>query len=466
MPIRKGSGASFSHIHLGTQTFDRVYKGSQLVFQNSTPPTITAFSSTPSNIDLDTRATGNVSFAFAVNAQGGGSFARDSAKDFRLPSEIGSRLENGGAVSDGTTVWIVSSTRARAYNVSDRQRNTALDIDLSNVSYSGGSVGGGFLGGVYANNTLWFLNTATGAGRAFAYTASTRARLQSSDIFLGSRNFWRGGVSDGTTLWFFATDFDTDNIQAWTASTQARDTSKDFDDVTRNLTDGFSDGTTLWLLRSDLNTLRAYVASSQARDSGKDFNISTSQGAVSAGNTMWLLQNQWARAYTLPSPGLINTAQIYNERTGGKVGPEYRSGAGQALSQTVPNIPQPNQPTTYRVLVRNTGGSAHRDTQIDVTKNPTIANLIRTNFISRTGFSTFTFSMTVTGLPRPTLSYVFSGGSTGTIASSHFVQGANPYTWEIRNWSITFPDASSQRLTVTGTNSSGSVTATLANITA
>ena len=135
---------------------------------------------------------------------------------------------------------------------------------------------------------------------------------------------------------------------------------------------------------------------------------------------------------------------------------------------TIPNIPQPNKPPSYRVFVHNnTGGYSHRDTSVNVTKNPTITNLRRTNVVTRAGFSTYTFAFTVTGLPRPAVTFDFSNfaeSSGNRVATTHFIQGSNPYTWNVSGWSVTFPNSDARSLTLTATNGSGSVTASLANI--
>ena len=146
-------------------------------------------------------------------------------------------------------------------------------------------------------------------------------------------------------------------------------------------------------------------------------------------------------------------AHIYREPQGDEVG-SFSAGAGLNISDNSRMIDQPQATQTYRLVARNDGGASHKDATVTVTKNPTIANCSRTGFLSRTGFANYTFTATVTGLPRPSVAYSFSGGRTGTIPNSHFTQGANPYTWTITNWTLTFPNANQQTLTLTATNSS------------
>ena len=176
------------------------------------------------------------------------------------------------------------------------------------------------------------------------------------------------------------------------------------------------------------------------------------------------LNNTRSKLFTTISTGGSTYGQIYAEPQASKVGPQEVATGGADLTGSIPNIERPNKSQNYRLVARNAGGSSHRDITFTLTKNPTITNLRRTNVIARTGFSTYTFAMTVTGLPRPVVDYIFSGGQTGIITPNHYIQGANNYTWNISNWTVTFANSDAQSLRVTATNSSGFVIATLANI--
>ena len=164
------------------------------------------------------------------------------------------------------------------------------------------------------------------------------------------------------------------------------------------------------------------------------------------------------------SPGATTNAQIVQLPNGANIGTTFTAGAGANISTTLPNILQPQQTTTYRLFATNSGGSSHRDTTVTVTKNPTLTNCRRIGSITRPGFTNYTFGFTLTGLPRPTVTYVFSGGQTGTVSTSHYQQGSNPYTWTASNWVVTMPNANAQSLVLTARNSSGTATCTLSNI--
>ena len=155
-------------------------------------------------------------------------------------------------------------------------------------------------------------------------------------------------------------------------------------------------------------------------------------------------------------------AQIVRLPDGTNIGPTHVARSGANINTTLSNILQPNQTTTYRLFVHNEAGASHKDTTITVTKNPGLANCRRTGVINRT--HTYFFGFTLTGLPRPTVTYAFSGGQTGTVSPTHLTQGANPYTWTSTGWQIVFANSNAQSLTLTATNSSGSTTCTIANI--
>ena len=158
----------------------------------------------------------------------------------------------------------------------------------------------------------------------------------------------------------------------------------------------------------------------------------------------------------------ITKAQIYQVRGNVKVGPEVDSTLGGVLTRTIRNIDRPNQTTDYRLLATNGGGASHRDVRLTITKNPTISGCRRTGFNNQTFL--YQFGATFTGLPRPVITYAFSGGRTGTIDARHYQQGSNPYTWTLNNWRVNFANANPQSLTLTATNSSATDTCRLDNI--
>ena len=160
--------------------------------------------------------------------------------------------------------------------------------------------------------------------------------------------------------------------------------------------------------------------------------------------------------------GETTTAQILRLPDNTQIGTNFVASAGSNIATTLPNIAHPQKTTTYRLFATNAGGNAHKDVTVTVTKNPLLTNCRRTGYIDAT--TTYFFGFTLQGLPRPTVTYRFSGGQQGTVPSSHLTQGANPYTWTSSGWQIAFANSNAQSLTLTATNSSGTTTCSISNI--
>ena len=160
--------------------------------------------------------------------------------------------------------------------------------------------------------------------------------------------------------------------------------------------------------------------------------------------------------------GQITSARILKLPEGTQQGVLLTSASGVGISQSRVAVPRPNQTTTYRLIASNVGGSSHQDEVVNVTQNPVITNFRRTNFLSRPGFATYTFGATIRGTPQPTLRFSASTGETGNIPASDLTSsGVNQWTLSFRH---TFNNANARSLTLTATNSSGSVTSSIQNI--
>lgn len=115
-------------------------------------------------------------------------------------------------------------------------------------------------------------------------------------------------------------------------------------------------------------------------------------------------------------------------------------------------IQQPTITTRFICGARNATGATSKALTVTVTKDPAISNCRRISF-SQQGFQ-YVFGFTVSGAPRPVVTYSFSGGQQGTIVGNLFNTGPNNYTWTINNFRIDMPNANQQTLTLTATNSS------------
>ena len=81
MALRIGSRDEPAHILRGIQPFSKVYRGAELVWQNTDPPTITGFSVSPNTVDLDTIGTGKLTFTIAVTGFSGKSTVARIVRD-------------------------------------------------------------------------------------------------------------------------------------------------------------------------------------------------------------------------------------------------------------------------------------------------------------------------------------------------------------------------------------------------
>ena len=359
-----GNEPSATHIGIGTEQIQKISIGTNTtpIWQTTNPPAITAFSVAPSTIDLDTRATGTITFTIGVTGS--------------------------PAVRSDLMITLIDVGDGRIHTVHGVGSNSNIgDFTYYEPSYSG--------------------DNCSGCSRSSPYPCC-------------SRN-WRVRF----------------RIDPTRTPTHLVINNREFPLTERSRREWFTQRVTqypgFFPTSSNLNF---------------SLNVKFSDGTYT---------------YNSATAG-ITTAHIVRVPDGGNIGTSFSAAAGSNISTTLPNITQPQQTTTYRLIAHNSGGASHSDTTVTVTKNPTLANCRRTNVISRVGFTTYTFGFTLTGLPRPVVTFSFSGGRTGTVPPEHYTQGANPYTWTISNWSITMPNSNAQSLTLTATNASGTATCNLSNI--
>ena len=123
--FRQGAGSNPTHIYQGTKPIQKLYLGSNEIWTNTNPPTINAFSVAPNTIDLDTRATGTITFSLAVTGTAG---QVTNAQIVRLPSgaNVGTAFVAGAGSSISTTLP----------NIAQPQKTTTYRLVARN---SGGS---------------------------------------------------------------------------------------------------------------------------------------------------------------------------------------------------------------------------------------------------------------------------------------------------------------------------------------
>ena len=167
--------------------------------------------------------------------------------------------------------------------------------------------------------------------------------------------------------------------------------------------------------------------------------------------------------------GVNTNAQIVRLPDGTHIGATFTAGAGLGLSNTLPNILQPTQTTTYRLFAQTTNGTSHKDTTVTVTQNPTISNFRRTGFSQRPDGTRFQFTARITGTPQPTITWRFGNGRSSQRANDSI--HCTAVSGQTNTWDCVWGGALgilhpviADSLVWTATNSSGNVTATISNI--
>ena len=376
MALRIGS-KSINHVFVGTKPVSKIYVGSDLVFENTNPPTITSFSVSPSLVDLDIPDNyKEPSITFVKRSTGIYHFL--SSQLDNVQSDVGS-VTGFDALADIIHYYIGTAGRLSGPPSDSHYYQFAVRNTDPN----------------YQNYSAIEIN-----GRDFALANS-------------GADFNEHGIT-GREYWT------TDRIP--------------------NSAD--------WVTDSRL-TLTIKFKVSKVPD----------RLSFSAAVTGFV--------------GQATTAQIYTVPQGTKVGPAHVAGAGANISETVSNIERPSQSQTYRLLATNAGGAAHSDTVLTITQDATISNFRRSGFAQTPGTQSgrFQFSARITGYPRPAIRYRFGNGQ----QSQRDNQGVafSPVAGQQNAWDIVIGGGAgithavlSDSIVLTATNSSGSATATIANISA
>ena len=501
--IQKGQSTGtisrdMAHITVGSRPIQKieVYKGGSLkkVWEDLETPTITAFNAVPTSIDLDTRPTGNIVFTIGVTGTPATQVPVPSAFSFveqttRNGNWFLNSISGNGFSTIGTRAFANSNLKAldffnSAYTGNTFLRNKYLshwlrsyirnkfpvNLRIGSTDYPLRFVTIYTSSGVPITEFSTTSAVGTAGDRVSATSLSKQVNFEFVDnistTFSGS-TILRPPRSDGLfTLLGFCENQGSVVIASASCNANGYIFLRPLSD-TKTYTHLTVNGEPFALVKTlsthDLTEGNVYHTASVSVNSRPSNGTTFGLNALASDGTY--LNNTRSYMRTGPQSGTGNTyAQIVRLPDGANIGPTQTATSGLNINTTVSNIPQPNRTTTYRLLVHNGAGNAHKDTTIVVTKNPTLSNCRRTGYIDAT--TTYFFGFTVTGLPQPTVTYRFSGGQQGTVSSRHFVQGSNPYTWTVsgRAWQIDFANANAQSLTLTATNSSGSTTCSISNI--
>ena len=174
--------------------------------------------------------------------------------------------------------------------------------------------------------------------------------------------------------------------------------------------------------------------------------------------------------FTINVTGVIQEqtlAQIVQLPNGNNIGATIVAAAGSNIAQTLPNILQPTQTTSYRLFARNIEGVSHRDFTVTLTQNARISNFRRTGFSQRPDGTRFQFTARISGTPQPVVTWRFGNGrqSQRDNDSIHFTSvGTNQWDAVWGGAAGIIHPVVSDSLVWTVRNSTGSATATISNI--
>ena len=157
--------------------------------------------------------------------------------------------------------------------------------------------------------------------------------------------------------------------------------------------------------------------------------------------------------------GEDTAAQIVRLPNGENVGTSFLGVNGAGINQTLPNIAQPTQDTTYRLIARNNEGSSHKDFTVRVTQDPLIDSFVVLHYVSggpahgQTAYMRAIFK----GSPQPSLS---ADQGIGALNPRHFRDAGETNTWmvEFSHFFGRMTPPQQRVVTLTATNSSGSNT--------
>ena len=206
-----------------------------------------------------------------------------------------------GMWSNGTTLWVATSSSVLAFSATDGSADISkniITIDSENTS----------IRGIWSDGiTLWLADVS----KLFAYTLVDRSRNTSRDIDLVSDNRDSSGIwSDGQTIWVLdRTDqiIYAYNLLSGTASPSFNINLSGFG--TSELVGIWSNEIVLWIGRTSTNILYAYVRNSNGThtyNANYDIDASASSGTVSS---FW---SDGLTVYVISSNGNINLYSIFS----------------------------------------------------------------------------------------------------------------------------------------------------------
>ena len=497
--------------HIGITPIKKRYVGENVIWEAGGVPVISSFGVTPNTIDLDTRATGNVSFNVALASTlieeptpSTFTFVRDSN---------GTSLTN--SILSGTFSTLIGTrsignsnlVRIRFYNyaytnISFRFRyefvflasfvrsNLPLNLIMERSIYPLRSVSFFNVGNIqYANLITTGIidnhNWVSGGDRPISFTRRTLGYRTFYDSDVGKSYFQAGRGAryfpdTSLSLIFAPSSIRLFNQPSNTYAIRFDGTGY-LTTVSKLVVNGNEYGVRLndtlgsssrYLYTETISRTADRISTSNTSNS---FNIKYKNGTYlfqTDLNKSMNLELTRSFLFNTSSRGVTSdtTARILREPEGTQIGPTLSALRGSPLTGTIPNIPQPTKTTTYRLIARNPAGSSHREVTINVSQNAAISNLRRTGFSQRPDGRRYQFTARVKGYPRPAITWRFSNGTSSQSDNDgiHFT----PVSGQTNTWTIIwgtgagrlYAGNTTDSFTLTATNSSNSVSSTISNI--
>ncbi len=213
-----------------------------------------------------------------------------------------------GLWSDGTTLWVLDSSKTKlfAYTLADSSRDADKDLALRNPQNRTPT-------GLWSDGTtLWVTRDSSSGRKLFAYTLADGTRDADKDMdFRTGANSLRGLWSDGMVAWVveYREGPSGETLFAYTLATKSRATAQDIDIIAANSEphDLWSDGETLWVADDYDGRLYAYDLRTRQRAPAKDIVLDpenlTPRGIWSNGETWWVVDAGTHKLYRYdPTP--------------------------------------------------------------------------------------------------------------------------------------------------------------------
>ena len=159
----------------------------------------------------------------------------------------------------------------------------------------------------------------------------------------------------------------------------------------------------------------------------------------------------------LGTTGQTTNAHIVRVSDGVNIGPNFSAVNGANLVISLPNIAQPTQNESYRLIASNNGGPSDREASVAVTQNVSLTGCVIT---ARSGGptpgETLSLNCTLKGYPRPRVSV--AGWSPNPITDRHYVPvSGQTNTWTFTNLTHFYGTVVQRTIRVTATNSSNTI---------